>query len=240
MDDIEAYSNDGFLVCRSFVSEQQLEKLTMAVNSEINARKNMSDSRESHSNQGEINSIHNILAMPRILEVQCDAAILAKVAKLMGRDVLPFGAEIFAKPAGVGLRVPVHQDNYYWCVEPAVGLTVWIALQNSTVENGAVFYYKGSHKHGLFDHVGSGTPGSSQELGDYSILRNYEKITPELKPGDAVIHHSMVLHGSGENISNSGRCGLTLRYVPKNYSIDRLGKQRYEASLASQLRERGE
>ena len=75
-----------------------------------------------------------------------------------------FGAEVFAKPAVVGMSVPIHQDNYYWNLNNAKGVTVWIALDKSTKKNGALFYYKSSHKLRLLKHKNSYTPGSSQKI----------------------------------------------------------------------------
>ena len=53
-----------------------------------------------------------------------------------------YGAELFAKPANVGIPAPLHQDNYFWCLKNNEALTVWIALDKANNRNGGVFYFK--------------------------------------------------------------------------------------------------
>ena len=73
------------------------------------------------------------------------------VKKLLPCDKIELRAsEYFAKPKKIGLKPPVHQDNFYWNIKDSKGLTAWIALSKSSKKNGTVYYYNGSHKDGLF------------------------------------------------------------------------------------------
>ena len=58
----------------------------------------------------------------------------------MSDNIKSFGAEVFAKPAKVGMEVP-PSDNFYWNVNNSKGITVWIALI-SVQKNGAYFITK--------------------------------------------------------------------------------------------------
>jgi non-haem Fe2+, alpha-ketoglutarate-dependent halogenase len=78
--------------------------------------------------------------------------------KLIGPfDAIPggslrlYGSQVFAKPARVGSVVSPHvvsphQDMPYWPFEPYELISAWIALDDSTKENGYVRYVIGSHK----------------------------------------------------------------------------------------------
>ena len=163
-----------------------------------------------------------------------DKSLMHLVQELIDHNIDDFGAELFAKPAKVGLKSPPHQDNFYWCLNDANGLTVWIALDKSSRHNGGVYYYSGSHKK-LLQHVNSFAPGSSQKVKNLNSLRNFKIITPSLKPGDCLIHHSLVVHGSAVNESERSRIGLTIRYKSKKSKIDKKMKSHYEKQLVKQI-----
>ena len=147
--------------------------------------------------------------------------------------------ELFAKPKINGLAAPIHQDNYYWCVNDANALTIWLALDKSTKENGGVFYFDGSHKYGIFEHEPSNAKGTSQKIKGKNSLKNFFISTPNIEIGDCIIHHSLVAHGSDTNKSETNRSGLTFQFKSeKSYYDDQL-KNSYEKSLNQQISDRG-
>ena len=105
--------------------------------------------------------------------------ILSISKKLLEGDVKSFGAEVFAKPAKVGRPVPIHQDNFYWNVDDAKGLTIWIALDKSTKKMEQFFTLK-KVKVGLINHTASNAPGSSQKIKNKNILKNLKNY-PRIK-----------------------------------------------------------
>ena len=92
--------------------------------------------------------------------------------------------------------MPPHQDNYYWCVNNSKALTIWISLDKSTKKNGALSYYSGSHKYGVLNHRASYHPGTSQKVPLFKKIKKLKKETPKLNPGDALLHHCLIVHGS--------------------------------------------
>ena len=183
---------------------------------------------------GHVSSVHGI-----------DGGYLAKLlrSELMGRlasaflgeQATPRAVEFFAKPAQVGLASPWHQDNAYWCLEPPHGLTIWIALDVCTAENGGLTYLAGTHKLGLIPHHASHAPGSSQTV---MFVPTCEAVTPALQPGDALIHHCLTVHGSAENKSGRARRGVTLQYQGISATVNQEKLKAYEASLEEQVRGR--
>tara|TARA_B100000787_G_C16184155_1_gene293607 strand:+ start:1052 stop:1795 length:744 start_codon:yes stop_codon:yes gene_type:complete len=148
--------------------------------------------------------------------------------------------ELFAKPKLKGLAAPIHQDNYYWCVNDANALTIWLALDKSSKENGGVFYYDGSHKNGVFEHTPSNEKGSSQKIKDKNLLKKFSISTPDIEIGDCIIHHSLTAHGSDANESGSNRSGLTFQFKSDESYYDKELKNSYERSLNKQISNRGQ
>ena len=185
-----------------------------------------------------INSIHNMEDWIWIKKLRKDKTIIEIIKTLIKERAKNFGSEFFAKPARHGLKSPVHQDNFYWSLSPLnknKGLTIWISLNKSDKRNGGVFYFKGSHKIGLLNHVPSHAPGSSQTVKNLKMLKRFRKVYPKLNPGDCLIHNTMVAHGSEPNKSNSPRKGITLRYVPKKSKFNKSHKNKYLQSLKKQI-----
>ena len=64
---------------------------------------------------------------------------------LIGEPATADQPEWFNKPPGTHHVTPPHQDNYYFCLEPANVLTMWMALDPVDAENGCLRYVEGSH-----------------------------------------------------------------------------------------------
>ena len=82
-----------------------------------------------------------------------------------------------------------------------------------------MYYFNGSHKIGLVNHVASNIKGSSQTVKDVKIYSKYHKITPSLNAGDALVHDSHIIHGSTKNNSKKNRMGLTIQFQSKNVRL---------------------
>jgi len=230
------FDNDGYVVLNNFFKKKKIQSIRKNLFSYLSKKKLKLKKREVHfaNDSGLINSVHH-LKWPYINKFKKNKKIVKIVKSLLEENIKSFGAEVFAKPAKVGMAVPIHQDNYYWNVDNSKGVTVWIALNKSTKENGAIFYYKKSQKLGLLRHKASNTPGSSQVLKNMKILNKFKKVMLQLNVGDILIHHSLVLHGSKKNTSNKDRTGLTLRYIGKSSKINKVAKFKYEKELKRQL-----
>jgi len=231
------YEKKGFVVYKNLISKKNLidMKKSLVTFTKIYKAKNKKNMNMTNK---KINSIHNMENWIWIKKLRKNKTIIAIIKTLIKNKSKNFGSEFFAKPAKYGLKSPVHQDNFYWSLSPLnknKGLTIWISLNKSDKKNGGVFYFKGSHKIGLLNHVPSHAPGSSQTVKNLKRLKRFKKVFPKLNPGDCLIHNTMVAHGSEPNKSNSPRKGITLRYVPKKSKFNKSHKNKYLQSLKKQI-----
>ena len=65
-------------------------------------------------------------------------AILDAVEGVIGPDILCWSSTFFIKEARDPGFVSWHQDSTYWGLDPADIVTAWVALSESTAENGAM------------------------------------------------------------------------------------------------------
>jgi hypothetical protein len=143
---------------------------------------------------------HDVLWNPRFLVV---------ASQLLGNMPVRFWHDqLFYKPAKKGGVVAWHQDYSYWTrTKPVAHLTCWCGLDDSTKENGCLQYIAGSHKWGLLPK-----PVIAGELHGIKDFLNEEQKKQfdnpqyaEVKAGEAIFHHPLTLHGSGENKSDKPR-----------------------------------
>lgn len=102
---------------------------------------------------------------------------------------------------------PPHQDYIAWPFFPKTFMTVLVAIDQISESNGALRFYKGSHKKGLL------TPAD----GDFHnisrvMLAGSDVVTFTMQPGDVVIFNGFVVHESSTNSSATSRRSLYLSY----------------------------
>ena len=150
--------------------------------------------------------------------------ILEMVRQVVGPDVCLWNQSFFAKPAGTGRKVPFHQDGEYWPIRPLATCTVWIAIDDSSVDNGCLKVVPGSHSSGrLFEHEFKDDPehlalGLELKAGTYEPAA---AVPIELEPGQVSLHDVYLAHGSERNASRRSRRGMTLRFMPTTSVYDR-------------------
>ena len=159
----------------------------------------------------------------RFLEVARTPGIVEMVNQLIGPDIALWNSSLFAKPAADGKRTPWHQDGQYWPIRPLATCTVWIALDDSTTENGCLRVIPRSH-HGqkLRAHRKLDTDDATlnQELleSEYDLSQAADLV---LDAGQMSLHDVFLLHGSEPNRSSHPRRGMTLRFMPTTSIFDR-------------------
>jgi ectoine hydroxylase-related dioxygenase (phytanoyl-CoA dioxygenase family) len=145
------------------------------------------------------NGFHDVLWNPRFL--------MAASQLLSNKPVRFWHDQLFCKPAKQGGVVAWHQDYSYWTrTKPVAHLTCWCSLDDSTIENGCLQYVPGSHRWGLLDKP----PLAGDLMGIKNFLTEeqlsqFNPVPVEVKAGEAIFHHPLTLHGSGENKSERPR-----------------------------------
>ena len=93
-------------------------------------------------------------------------------------------------------------------------VTVWLALDDTDEENGAMQFLPGSHKVGHIPWKESSEESVlNQQIEDISVFE--KPFSNNLKAGEFSLHSSLLVHGSPKNQSSRRRCGLTIRYAPQ-------------------------
>ncbi|KAJ8015767.1 hypothetical protein DPEC_G00029560 [Dallia pectoralis] len=110
-----------------------------------------------------------------------------------------------------------HQDMRYWGIAGGPVLSVWVALDDSLADNGALKVIPGSHHSGMQPHRAASRPGNmltvNQEIPE-ELVQTERSILCPLLAGQMSIHDGLLVHGSEPNTSGRRRCGFVVRYTP--------------------------
>jgi ectoine hydroxylase-related dioxygenase (phytanoyl-CoA dioxygenase family) len=140
-------------------------------------------------------------------------AFTKAASQLLGGAVRFWHDQLFCKPAKHGGVVAWHQDYSYWTrTKPMNHLTCWIGLDDSTRENGCLFYVPKSHEWTLLPITG--LAGDMNAIRDVLTPAQWEQfqrpVAIELQAGQCSFHHPLLVHGSFENRTERPRRALVL------------------------------
>jgi len=144
---------------------------------------------------------------PGVHDLLWNPAFLMPASQLLGGGVRFWHDQLFCKPAGHGGVVAWHQDYSYWTrTQPMQHLTCWIALDDSTRDNGCLQYIPGSHRWPLVPITGlAGNMDEIQTVLSEDQRKQFQPVAIELKAGEATFHHPLMVHGSYENRTDRPR-----------------------------------
>ena len=166
-------------------------------------------------------------AHPVFYEFARSKALADCLRALLGNSARLYGSKLNLKASGFGSPVEWHQD---WAFYPHTNddiLTVGVMLDDTTLENGAMYVLPGSHTGPTYDHHGADGYFCGAIDPDTSGLDFSKALACEGPAGSCSFHHVRAIHGSAQNTSAKSR-GLLLYEVAADDSFPLLGVNNYE------------
>ena len=217
---IDAYRRDGFVIIDKFLSTDDLAHWRTAVDHAVRERGNTRVF--GHEEFNDTNEFYNNVFVQRVNLWRSDDAM---------RELMldPRLGEMAAILAGVdGIRIwhdqalikqpwanPTswHLDNPYWSFDSPDAISIWVALDDATLENGCLYFLPGTHKSATYDNVGIGP-----NMGDlFSVYGEWAGLTPvaaAMKAGSCSFHNGLVAHAAGANMTPGLRRAMSCAYMP--------------------------
>ena len=140
-------------------------------------------------------------------------------AELMGVDgVRLYHDQALCKEPGGG-RTPWHQDQYYWPLDGAGTITMWMPLVDVPPEIGSMTFVSGSHVMG--DLRGKSiSDASDAEFGQLIEERSLATHTHgAMTAGDATFHSGWTIHSAGANPTSMLRTVMTVIYMAEGTHV---------------------
>ena len=223
-DQITQFKLNGFLVVEDVLSAEEVETLSVHTDliaagkaenipeTSIQLETVFRDGSRSVENQVlSVRKLFNIAVYDEIMWAHvCNSKIVNIVAALLGTDdIKMYGDQLFMKaPDGVGTAQRWHQDSASWRdIFPKDLVSAWTAIDHATLDNGCLNFVPGTHRWGMMR--GEQLAPFLEDLGS----DEWPIIPVPLKPGSISFHHSLTLHQSGPNHTNTRRRGYAVHYM---------------------------
>lgn len=139
--------------------------------------------------------------------------------QLLDDEVYHYHSKMIMKDAKVGGAWTWHQDYGYWYQNGVLWpdlVSVFIAVDPATKENGCLQVIPGSHKLGRIEHVLTGEQAGADRNRVDEVLKRLPLAYVEMQPGDALFFHSNLLHRSDQNKSDNPRWSMICCYNAKH------------------------
>lgn len=200
------FVQNGFMVVKGFFPQAD----TDALNAEVDLQLKSGKAGFNYSGRKIFNFFEQSgLADQRFFK---NPELLRLLSFLLGKPVIPFQTLNFTH----GSEQKAHSDSIHMTTEPPGYLiATWIALEDCSMDSGALIYYPGSHRLPFIttEHYDSGN--TALTIGDNSNKRYEDKIAQVIaenkiekqyflaKRGDVLVWHANLLHG-GSPITREG------------------------------------
>ena len=209
-----AFDRDGFVVLPALLDRATVAALVAELD-ELEAEMDellaaQADGRIYIAEAGAITfTVHAVLRSPAARALATHPALVGLCHDLIGPDVNLYWDQAVYKKPEKPRRFPWHQDNGYVFVEPQQYLTCWIALTDTTLDNGCPWILPGAHLAGTLLHHWV------DPIGWECFADNPEAaVATELPAGGAVVFSSLTPHLTGPNLTDAVRKAYIVQYAP--------------------------
>jgi phytanoyl-CoA hydroxylase len=224
---IESYRSSGFLVIENFLSEDELEQWRKSVTAAVKERAGIKiPGKEIRIGEADginedaeyfgkvFDQLLNLWQTNEdVKEIMLDERLGKMASQLAGVD----GIRIWHDQALIkrpwANPTAWHLDTPFWSFSDRNAISIWVALDDATLENGCLFFIPGSHKQTNFDKI---TIGRNMDgLFDiYPQLKDTMPIAAPMKAGSCSFHNGLTVHGANANMTSGFRRAMTCAYMP--------------------------
>ena len=231
---IDAYQHEGWRIIEDLLTPDELQEMCAAVDEAV---AQMARNRIAGGGKGNkalakgVNEYYDRVFLQRVNLWKIDDTIKKYFlsAKL---------GEMLCKLAGInGIRVwhdqtlqkrawdnPTswHVDIPNWSFYSPNAISIWIALDDVTLQNGCMYYLPGSHKIAHYGKNGHFGPNMGALFDEYQEFREIEPVAAKMNAGSAGFHNGPIAHAAGPNMTPYPRRAMTCAYMPDGATFNGL------------------
>ena len=205
------FAEDGYFLLENVFTRTEMDRLATQIEGyqkRHEERLAAQGGTEGISRAGEITFTDHLAENdPELAAFVTRPEFVAIATQLLGPDVdLYWNQSVFKQPEGKR-EFPWHQDDGYTPVTPSPYLTLWLALNDATMENGCISVLPGSHKRGLVPHHPSDIGLVCHDSDDPD-----QGVPVPVQAGSLAVFQSLTMHKSGANVSQGTRKAYIVQY----------------------------
>lgn len=228
-DEIATYERDGVICVRNILTPEWINKMTSVVDAQLAAPSRWVNDANPNANRNRLFTDRYLWREnPEIRNFVFESGIAAIAGQAMQSSVARFYFDhMLVKEPDTTAPTPWHQDVPYWPFKGRQICSIWVALTDSTVEQSALEFVRGSHadqhyympeQFGKRDNhpsnwqlkglEGEPVPPIEEDRSAYDI------VGWDMKAGDCVLFSAWVLHGArGNSSSKHRRAAISTRWL---------------------------
>jgi phytanoyl-CoA hydroxylase len=224
---VQSYQDNGFVVIENFLSPDELDLWRTAVTKAVGERagikipgKNIKTGEADGINEDSdyfakvFDQLLNLWQTSEVIrQIMLDDRLGKMTTQLSGAD----GMRIWHDQALIkrpwANPTAWHLDTPFWSFSDRRAISIWVALDDATLENGCLFFIPGSHKLTSFDKI---TIGRNMDgiFDVYPQLKNSRPVAAPMKAGSCSFHNGLTVHGANANMTPGFRRAMTCAYMP--------------------------
>jgi phytanoyl-CoA hydroxylase len=219
-DQIESYQNNGYVVIDDFLTTDELNHWRECVDEAVAKRANYRFANEGGAEDPDNYYTNVFIQRVNLWQDNDDMRVLmldARLGKMATELSGEEGIRIWHDQALIkqpwGNPTGWHLDNPYWSFSSCNAISLWVALDDATHDNGCLYFIPGTHKTATFDNTDIG-----QNIGDlfsvYTDWASMDSVAAPMKAGSCSFHNGLLAHGAGANMTPGYRRAMTCAYMP--------------------------
>jgi phytanoyl-CoA hydroxylase len=215
---VDSYRENGFVVIEGLLEPSELETWRRAVDAATASRTSKLVGRPDTPNEY-VDSVFtqrvNLWTTDeKMKELMLDSNLGRLAAELAGVE----GVRVWHDQALIkepwANATAWHLDNPKWSFHTRDSVTIWIALDDVTMQNGCLYFLPGTHKEARFDNI-----QTSANMHDifkvYPEWATKEPFAAEMRAGSCTFHNGLTAHAAGPNMTPRRRRAMTCAYMPE-------------------------
>ena len=207
---LTTYHEQGYVVIPNVFPRTELAEINCEldrIRTEKLARRQEADHNET------LGWIMNLgLASPITRDLCADERILDLIQDIVKPGIAIYSAKMVAKEPHCDAICHWHQDDAYYSQksQSKTRMSIWFAMQDTTVEQGCLQVIPGSHKRGLQPY--SPKEGGTCNLGIDTPIDLSERAYCPVKAGSMVLFNALLWHASEGNRTGEQRRAFIVSY----------------------------
>lgn len=227
-DEIAQYRADGFLVIEEFLASHELMAWRSAIEAAVSERTGVKipgrDGRTGESdgiNRVDASYFGNVFDQlinlwqtnEAVRTLICDPRIGKLASDLSGSEGIRVWHDQALYKRPWANPTTLHLDLPYWSFDHRNALSIWIALDDVTMQNGCLYFLPGSHRHTNIDESPISTNMNAIFV-HYPALASVSPVAVPMRAGSASFHNGLTIHGAGPNMTTGQRRAMTCAFMP--------------------------
>ena len=220
---IQEYRENGFLVIPDFLDSQELAFWREAVDEAVAKRDKQKlpdrvwvgdmEDDEKYYESVFIQRLNLWMDNEKVRKLMLDERLGKMATELAGVDGIRIWHDQALYKPPWGNPTAWHLDTPYWSFTTKDALSIWVALDDVTQDNGCLYFMPGTHKETTFENPGI-TADMASIFNFYPQLVGREAIPAAMKAGSCSFHNGLAVHAAGANMTPYRRRAMTCAYMP--------------------------